>query len=176
LPGASAAVAVSELDQDCSGLTLFARSAGTLPAIRAALARGTRTFIGLGRGVTHKKGRIRRPLAGKSRGEPPSTHYQRRAVHGGHSLVTIEPEWRSAAQIRQHFAAIGHPILGDARHGDSASNTFFEHRHGLDRSFLHCAAVRLAFGTRTLELEAPLPGELTAVLDSLSQKATPQRY
>jgi 23S rRNA (uracil1939-C5)-methyltransferase len=175
LSGASGAEPVHELDANHSGLVLFARSAANLPALRAALAAGARTFVGLSRGVTHKKGRIRRPLRGKSRGAPPCTTYRRVALHGGHSLLEIEPDSPNSAQIRQHLAGVGHPILGDARSGDRASNTFFEHRHGLDRSFLHCAAVRLELGGATLSLTAPLPGELSSVLESLSQQAALQR-
>jgi 23S rRNA (uracil1939-C5)-methyltransferase len=175
LPGASEAVPVHGLDDDHSGLVLFARCGATLPAVQAALAAGGRTFVGLARGVTHKKGRIRRPLRGKKQSPPPCTAYQRSAVHGGHSLVTIEPDGSGTPQLRQHFAGIGHPILGDARCGDAASNTFFQHRHGLDRSFLHCAAVRLARGSGTLDLRAPLPGDLSAVLESLSEQAAPER-
>ncbi|HWZ92776.1 MAG TPA: pseudouridine synthase [Polyangiaceae bacterium] len=175
LSGASGAVPVHELDADHSGLVLFARSAASLPALQAALAGGARSFVGLSRGVTHKKGRIRRPLRGKPRGAPPCTTYRRVALHGGHSLLEIEPDSPSSAQIRQHLAGVGHPILGDPRFGDGASNTFFEHRHGLDRSFLHCSAVRLELGSTTLNLSAPLPGELSSVLESLSQQPALQR-
>jgi 23S rRNA (uracil1939-C5)-methyltransferase len=96
-------------------------------------------------------------------------------VAGGHSLLKLDPEGGNAAQIRAHLSSVGHPILGDARYGDAASNAFFEHRHGLDRSFLHCSAARLALPSGTLTLDAPLPGELSAVLASLSQPAAPHR-
>ena len=171
LPGASAAAPLQELDHDLSGLVLFARSAEALPTLQAALAAGSRTFIGLARGVTHKKGRVRRPLRGKKRGPPPCTSYQRTAVHGGHSLLLIDAG--NSAQIRQHFAGIGHGILGDTQHGDAPSNRHLEHRHGLDRSFLHCSAVRLALGSEMLTVEAPLPGELQNVLESLAEQTAP---
>jgi 23S rRNA (uracil1939-C5)-methyltransferase len=61
--------------------------------------------------------------------------------------------------------------LGDARFGDAPSNTFFEHRHGLDRSFLHRRQLTLTLEGRPFTLEAPLPGELSAVLASLSEQA-----
>jgi 23S rRNA (uracil1939-C5)-methyltransferase len=69
---------------------------------------------------------------------------------------------------------IGHPVLGDAEFGDAASNTFFEHRHGLDRSFLHCSAVTLAFASGPITVEAKLPGELSAVLASLTEEPAPK--
>jgi 23S rRNA (uracil1939-C5)-methyltransferase len=168
LPGASSAEPLYALDADCSGLALFAPHPAALPALKAALHAGGLSFIGLARGVSHKKGRIRRPLKGKKQAAPPCTQYRRDALHGGHSLLSIEPDAPSATQIRQHLAGVGHPILGDTRYGDAASNTFFEHRHGLDRSFLHCSAARLVLPSGMLSLVAPLPGELSAVVASLA--------
>jgi 23S rRNA (uracil1939-C5)-methyltransferase len=175
LPGASEAVPLYPVADDCSGVTLFARNDGALPQLRAALGEGGLRLEALARGVTHKKGRIRRPLKGTQRGAPPCTSYQRTAVNAGHSLLTVQPDRADIAQIRRHFAGIGHPILGDWHFGDAASNTFFEHRHGLDRSFLHCVEARLALPSGMLSLEAALPGELRSVLENLSEQPAPRR-
>ncbi len=70
-------------------------------------------------------------------------------------------------QIRRHFAAIGHPVVGDAKHGDFAFNREAKAKWGLTRIFLHAA--RLEFphpeDQRKVVVEAPLPPELTAVLE-----------
>ncbi len=175
LPSAALAVPIPALglDRDSSGLCLFARTPEALPAALRACAASAQRFIALSRGITHKKGCIRRPVRAGRRKVPASTPYQRAAVHAGNSLLTLTPEHGDASVIRQHLASIAHPILGDARFGASTSNTFFEHRHGLDRCFLHRSALTLGSGTRSLVLEAPLPGELNAVLDSLSEQAAP---
>ncbi|MEI9954417.1 MAG: hypothetical protein WDO74_36980 [Pseudomonadota bacterium] len=103
-----------------------------------------------------------------------STRYLRESVQGGHSLLTVWPEQAGPPQLRQLLLGVGHALLGDTRFGDPASNTYFEHRHGLDRSFLHCSAVTLVSASSHVTCEAPLPGELKAVLASLSeQTATP---
>ncbi|HEY5373845.1 MAG TPA: hypothetical protein VIK01_09155, partial [Polyangiaceae bacterium] len=68
------------------------------------------------------------------------------------------------------LAGVGHPILGDARFGDAPSNTFFEHRHGLDRSFLHRTKLTITLEAGQFTLEGPLPGELSAALASLSDQ------
>ena len=177
LPGASNAVALSAqgLDDDSSGVCLFARDAAALPELEQAFAAGTQTFVGLARGVSHKRGRIRRPVRDGRDGRqvvPASLRYLRESLRGGHSLLTIWPERGGPLHLRQLLSGVGHPLLGDRRFGDPASNTFFEHRHGLDRSFLHCSSLSLALSTGQLNLEAPLPGELTAVLASLSEKAS----
>ncbi len=176
LPGASEAVPLSlqRLDQDSSGVCLFARRAAALPALEQAFRSGTQSFVMLCRGVTHKRGRIRRPVREGGRVVSASTRYLRESVQGGHSLLTVWPEQAGPPQLRQLLLGVGHALLGDTRFGDSASNAYFEHRHGLDRSFLHCSAVTLVSANSHVTCEAPLPGELKAVLASLSeQTATP---
>jgi 23S rRNA (uracil1939-C5)-methyltransferase len=176
LPGAGNAVPLSaqRLDQDSSGVCLFARSEATLPALEEAFRKGTQSFVFLCRGVTHKRGRIRRPVREAGRVVSASARYLRESVRGGHSLLTVWPEQASPSQLRQLVLGVGHAVLGDARFGDAASNTHFEHRHGLDRSFLHCSAVTLVSDTSHVICEAPLPGELQAVLASLNQQTTPK--
>ncbi len=176
LPGAGDAVLVPSayLDHDSSGICLFARSAADLSQVELVCVNAAPSFVALARGVTHKKGNIRRPARQARRVVPVSTRYRRDALHGGHSLLTVTPEHGSALFVRQHLAGVGHPILGDARYGDAPSNTFFEHRHGLDRSFWHRTELTLSLDAGLLTLHAPLPGELRAVLASLAeQTATP---
>ena len=177
LPGARDAVLVpgASLAHDSSGICLFARSLAALPQVELACADAAHSFVALARGVTHKKGNIRRPVRQARRVVPASTRYQRDALHGGHSLLTITPEHGSALFVRQHLAGIGHPLLGDKRYGDAPSNTFFEHRHGLDRTFLHRTGLTLLLDTGPLTLQAPLPGELHAVLASSSDQTTTPR-
>ncbi|HKO51201.1 MAG TPA: pseudouridine synthase [Polyangiaceae bacterium] len=179
LPGASDAVALpaQRLDQDSSGVCLFARTEAALPALELAFRNGSQSFVALCRGVTHKRGRIRRPVREGGRVASASTRYLRDGVRGGHSLLTVWPENSSPSQLRQLLLGVGHPVLGDARSGDLGSNSYFEHRHGLDRSFLHCSAVTLVEAGNPITCEAPLPGELAATLASLAgsaeQTATP---
>ena len=168
LPGASGAVALGaqQLDQDSSGVCLFARTQAALPALEQAFRDGTQSAVILCRGVTHKRGRIRRPVREGGRVLPASLRYLRESVRGGHSLLTVWPERSSPSQLRQLLVGIGHPVLGDARFGDPASNSFFEHRHGLDRSFLHYSSVTLVSESSHITCEASMPGELLAALES----------
>jgi 23S rRNA pseudouridine955/2504/2580 synthase len=70
-------------------------------------------------------------------------------------------------QIRRHFAAIGHPVAGDSKHGDFAFNRDIKAKWGLKRLFLH--AERLEFphphDQRKVVVEAPMPDELVEVLN-----------
>jgi tRNA/tmRNA/rRNA uracil-C5-methylase (TrmA/RlmC/RlmD family)/23S rRNA-/tRNA-specific pseudouridylate synthase len=175
LPGAAQAVALpaQQLDRDCSGVCLFARTPADLPVLTQAFRSGSQSFVALCRGLTHKRGRIRRPVRDGGRVHSASTRYVRERVLAGHSLLTVSPEQAGPTQLRQLLLGVGHPVLGDDRFGELASNRYFEHRHGLDRSFLHCSSVTLPSDTNHVVCEAPLPGELSAVLASSGEQAAP---
>jgi 23S rRNA pseudouridine1911/1915/1917 synthase len=74
-------------------------------------------------------------------------------------------------QIRVHLSAIGHPVVGDALYGGVHRRVPGDIRavQRLERPFLHAA--RLVFkhprDGRRLEFIAPLPGDLTSVLNDL---------
>jgi 23S rRNA (uracil1939-C5)-methyltransferase len=160
--------AVHRLDLGTSGVCLFAKNAAAVPAWAAALAAGEKHYVALARGRTHDKGIVKQPLNdGRARREA-LTRYLRKQLVGGHSLLRVRPAQGRTHQVRRHLAAIGHPVLGDARYGDPASNRHFEHRHGLDRTFLHLNRVELtAPNGETLSFETPLAPDLAAVLKSL---------
>jgi 23S rRNA pseudouridine1911/1915/1917 synthase len=74
-------------------------------------------------------------------------------------------------QIRVHLSAIGHPIVGDALYGGVRRRVPGDIRavQQLERPFLH--AERLVFNHprdgRKMEFTAPLPDDLTRVLEAL---------
>ena len=54
-------------------------------------------------------------------------------------LVLCEPlQSGRTHQIRRHAFALGQPILGDSRHGDSRANRWWRKHYGLNRLALHC--------------------------------------
>jgi 23S rRNA (uracil1939-C5)-methyltransferase len=152
------------LDEGTSGLVVFGRP-GSLPPDWLAGCR--KTYLALVRGITHKGGRITRPLREGPTLQSASTRFRRRQVVGGHSLLEVTLETGRRHQIRRHLAAAGHPVLGDARYGDAASNRFLAARHGLVRPFLHAALLTGPSGTLA---ECSLAPDLTYVLDSMLQK------
>jgi 23S rRNA (uracil1939-C5)-methyltransferase len=161
--------AVHRLDAGTSGVCLFAKHRSAVAPFSAALAAGQKQYLALVRGVSRDKGNINRPLreAGKSRDA--RTRYNRVAVLGGHSLIRARPEQGRMHQIRRHLASLGHPVLGDTRYGDAASNRHFEMRHGLDRTFLHLTRIELTHprSGEPLVIESALPGDLAAVRERL---------
>jgi len=69
-------------------------------------------------------------------------------------------------QLRRHLSHCAHQILGDTTHGKGRLNQLFRERYGLDRLFLHAAALELVHGVtgERLRVEAPLPAELERTL------------
>jgi 23S rRNA (uracil1939-C5)-methyltransferase len=161
---------VHRLDGGMSGVCWFARTSAHVAELSRELAQGEKMYVALARGVTHAKGKIARPLLEAGKPRAALTRYRRSAVVSGHSLLELYPQHGRKHQLCRHLAAIGHPILGDTRHGQPASNRHLLHRHGLDRPFLHCASLRLARAGRPIEIRSPLAGDLDAVLASLGSR------
>jgi len=146
LPGLERAEPVHHLERDGSGVGVF--------ATHAEVAHGvpTLTYRVLARGITRDSGVVNR--------DGLRTRYRRRAVLGGHSLLDVETVGAKKHAISRHLSGIGHPIVGDERHGHAPTNRHFVEKHGLDRSFLHVA--RATLDDRVAE--SALPGDLAAVL------------
>ncbi len=70
-------------------------------------------------------------------------------------------------QIRVHAAAIGCPVAGDEKYGDTLQNKLLR-QQGLRRLFLHAERLRFSLQAQAYHLHAPLPDELTAVLTQLA--------
>src|SRR5690606_23906775 len=141
LPGAADAVPVHRLDAETSGVCLFARRAADAATLQRALGAARKRYLALVRGVGRPRGRIARPLAEAGRARPAATRYRRLEVVSGHALLELLPETGRTHQIRRHLAGVGQPVLGDERYGHAPSNRHLFERAGLDRPFLHCAAI-----------------------------------
>ncbi len=169
--GLAELAAVHRLDRGTSGVCLLCKRRASVAAFSRALQLGGKHYTALARGVAREKGSVRRALREAGAVRPARTRYTRLELLAGHSLLHVRPDEGRTHQIRRHLTGIGHPVLGDARHGDPASNRHFEHRHGLDRSFLHLTRVELAHprSGSELVLESALAPDLASVLASLRQ-------
>ena len=58
-----------------------------------------------------------------------------------YSLVQLHPLTGRKHQLRRHMKHIGHPIIGDAKHGKGVHNRFFKLRYGCDRLLLACTGM-----------------------------------
>ena len=87
------------------------------------------------------------------------THFEVLELLSAETYLEARLETGRTHQIRAHFAAIGHPLVGDTTYGG-------ERKYGLERQFLH--AHRLAFdhpasGER-MSFSSELPADLAAAL------------
>ena len=100
-----------------------------------------------------------------SGGKTARTHYRvvRRFVEPRCSLIECRLETGRTHQIRAHFAAIEHPIVGDERYGGAGLGL------AIERPFLHAAELRFEHPRtgEAMEFSSPLPDDLAAVLSRL---------
>lgn len=173
MPSAESAVPIHRLDVGTSGAVFFAHAPAAVHRWSQALGASSaeKVYLALVRGITPDAGTVARPLHEARRTVQATTHFRRVASLGAHSLLEVRPEQGRTHQIRRHLAAIGHPVLGDVRYGHAASNRYFEEKHGLDRTFLHCARFSLPHprSGEALTVEAPLAADLEAILARLRE-------
>ena len=175
---------VHRLDRDTSGLLVVARQASVQRALRAEFRarRVSKSYVGLLLGsLPQEKGTVRIPIGRTRRHgraiafvDRPGTQSavtEYRVVERFECATLVEAiprtgRWR---QIRLHFQAIGHPVAGDAEHGDAEGNAMMAERYGLGRMFLHARGLRFTHPKtdREVSFSAPLPAELDRVLKAL---------
>jgi 23S rRNA pseudouridine1911/1915/1917 synthase len=169
---------VHRLDKDTSGLIVLAKNDRShqwlqnqfkdrqVKKIYLALVDGKpptpkgRIEAAIGRDSTHRK---KMAVTPPHKGREAISIYKTVRNFDQHSLLEINPLTGRTHQIRVHLAFIGCPVAGDAVYGRRHSTI------PLKRHFLH--AFRLTFvipGEAIARVfEAPLPLELTGILNSL---------
>jgi 23S rRNA pseudouridine1911/1915/1917 synthase len=167
---------VHRLDKGTSGLLAVARTEESYRALVDQLATRTmeRRYLALVVGdVVEERGEVEAPIGRSARtptkmavsasGRPARTAYtvlERRPGEKPTTLLELALQSGRTHQIRVHMAAIGHPVVGDARYGVP------DKRLGSGRFFLH--AFRLAFAHPLTHARAdftsPLPDDLRAYL------------
>jgi 23S rRNA pseudouridine1911/1915/1917 synthase len=164
---------VHRLDKGTSGLLAVARTEEAFRSLVDQLATRTmeRRYLALVTGdVADDRGEVEAPIGRSTRtptkmavtasGKPARTAYTVLERRGGETLLELALQSGRTHQIRVHMAAIGHPVVGDARYGTANK------RLGSGRFFLHAfklAFVHPATGTR-VEFTSPLPEDLSAYL------------
>ena len=165
---------VHRLDKDTSGLLVVARDAEAHRRLAAMVKarRLRRTYLALVDGRPRSRtGTIDAPLGRDYRAPT------KRAVGGRGrrdavtrftvletlpraALLEVRLETGRTHQIRVHLAAIGHPVLGDARYGRAGAL-------GLERQFLHSVrlGLRHPFTGEELGFSSPLPSDLERALE-----------
>jgi 23S rRNA pseudouridine1911/1915/1917 synthase len=155
---------VHRLDLPTSGLLVFARSdaAGRALAERFRTHDVDRVYLGVVAGRLDAERTVDAPISDR----PARTLLAPVEALAGATLVRATLDTGRQHQIRIHAASIGHPVLGDRRHGAPTD-------HDPPRLALHAA--RLGFihpaSGAPLLFESPWPADLAAWLDQLRQGA-----
>lgn len=102
-------------------------------------------------------------------GKSAISHFRPVTRFTAYTLVEVGLETGRTHQIRVHAASIGHPLAGDGKYGDADCNRNMR-RLGLRRLFLHAhtLAFTLPGSGKEIHVSAPLPTELSSLLDTLT--------
>jgi 23S rRNA pseudouridine955/2504/2580 synthase len=174
---------VHRLDRETSGVLLIALKRRALVGLHAAMRDGKieKRYLTLVAGrwpnpVQHVKLPLHKRVDdnGEKRvtvrddGQSAHTIFRRLEPFADFTLLEAELKTGRTHQIRVHTSHLGFPIAGDDKYGDFELNKTLA-RRGLKRMFLHAAKLSFVhpITEERLLIEAPLPDELSAFLDSL---------
>jgi 23S rRNA pseudouridine1911/1915/1917 synthase len=180
---------VHRLDKETSGVLLVAKN----DFAHAKLAEGFRdrtiqkTYIALVQGLlSEDRGRIELPIARHPNhrtrmtadragllpnSRPARTDWRVRARLGPTTLLEIQLHSGRTHQIRVHFSALRHPVVGDTLYGaDKQLHVGPTALPAIERNFLHAAKIVFTQprSGKSITLTAPLPQELRDFLQTLA--------
>jgi len=175
---------VHRLDRDTSGCLLVARKASALRVMHALLREGQfeKRYLTLLRGHwQHGRIRIDVPLRTDTRvsgertvqahvsGKAAVSEFRSLQFFGKRAtLMEVGLLTGRTHQIRVHAAHAGHPVAGDEKYGAADFNAELA-ALGLERMFLHAHSVSFEWPQGgAFSASAPLPADLSAVVDRLS--------
>jgi len=183
---------VHRIDKETSGILLVAKNDFAHAKLADSFRERTiqKTYIALVQGIlAEERGRIelsiardpvrRNRMTAKRTASLPNARVARTdwrvlARIDSTTLVEVQLHTGRTHQIRVHFSALRHPVVGDTLYGASGQlqvgNIFLP---ALGRNFLHAA--KLGFQQprtgQTIKLTAPLPAELRGYLEKLASAA-----
>lgn len=146
---------VHRIDRNTSGLVIFAKNFAASQEFSAMFKARTnieKYYLALVNQRVENTGEINLPLLKNEEksevivskeGRSALTKYTCLQTNDEFSLVEVQIITGRTHQIRVHFAAIGHSLVGDNKYGDYKINDIFEKKHGFSAHFLH--AYKLKF-------------------------------
>lgn len=162
---------VTRLDKDTSGLLLIAKHQYSHSLLSEMQRENliTREYIAIVHGhIEQQQGTIDLPIGRKAdsiiertvinSGQRAVTHYEVIRTFKDYSFVNIRLETGRTHQIRVHFSAIGHPLVGDTLYGGKVDI--------LRRQALHCSKLcfRHPFNMRSVNITSELPLDMRRFL------------
>jgi 23S rRNA pseudouridine955/2504/2580 synthase len=174
---------VHRLDRETSGCLMLAKKRSVLLELQRAMQRNQveKHYAALVKGQWPKgKSTINAPLlknqlsSGErivrvdAAGKASVTHFAIAQKFKQATLLKVKLETGRTHQIRVHCQFSNQPIAGDPKYGDGHFNESLRDA-GLKRLFLHASNLRFRhpLSGDWVEVEAPLPADLTSVLNKL---------
>lgn len=164
---------VHRLDKDTSGLIIIARNnyAHTILADLFKNRKIKKTYLAIVQGHPEPTGTIDLPI-----GRDPftrnqmtihsiepresKTHYKVIHYFDNAALVEVTPVTGRTHQIRVHFKALGHPLLGDELYGKKSPF--------IKRQALHAAQLSFDFNGKFFHFESPMPSAFKELIEKLN--------
>ena len=176
---------VHRLDRSTSGCLLVARKRSSLRYLHEAFREGyiRKTYLTLlegqmSGGIENVKLSLEvknrqageRHVVVSSRGKSAHTRFTPLSLYSEATYCKVDLFTGRTHQIRVHSAAIGHPVLGDQRYGNSKSDV--ARKLKLKRLFLHASVLEYPErnGKGTVMIQAPLGDELSATINRLDKR------
>ncbi|HEX7511695.1 MAG TPA: RluA family pseudouridine synthase [Chitinivibrionales bacterium] len=169
---------VHRIDKEVSGVMLFAKNAKAHKCLNDQFFSRTvlKTYILAACGViANDKGVICKPLrqfgsgrmgVDEKNGKESITEFSVIARGPEHTLVKAFPRTGRRHQIRVHFYSLGHPIAGELRYGDKATQI------SVPRLMLHAASITFKLPSGELKtVQAVLPESFKTYLGSIGISA-----
>ena len=176
---------VHRLDVGTSGLMIVAKSDQAFHTLKDAFRNRTvsKIYHALVQGhMDPSTGTIDAPIdrhpkedhrfAVVATGKESITHYEVMEFYRAVSMVKIELETGRTHQIRVHFSALHHPLVGDTTYG---ADPVLGKSLGMSRPWLHAAELSFSHPVTQAKLnfKAPYPSDLTGSLALLSDAVLP---
>ncbi len=180
---------VHRLDKDTTGVMVVARNLSAhnwlVEQIQSRLVK--REYIAITQGVVTAGRTIetcmarhpqnRKKMSVQETGKIAITHFQVAKKFRHHSLINVQLESGRTHQIRVHMAHIRHPLLGDSLYGGRLklppriNDQLAAQIQGFKRQALHARRLSLEHprSHQMVSFEAPIPDDLTQMLDALNQ-------
>jgi len=161
---------VHRLDKETAGCIAVATSSraaafyGDLLADKGATSKVYRAVVSGDMGA--REGIIRDDVEVHGQVKTAETRWRLSASEGAYSLLELELGTGRMHQIRLHLAGLGHPILGDDRHGDFALNKSLAREFGLKHLLLYAARLSLRLAV-PIDAVAPAPAHFLRFLEGI---------
>ena len=157
------------LDRDTTGIVILAKSARIQHAMTKHHGQIYREYLALVRGhLDRPSGCIDMPIGRdlskanhwqvREDGKHALTEYETIALWPSYSLLKIHLLTGRTHQIRVHFAALGHPLLGDAAYGSTCDVILRKALHAWRVHFRHPDT------GREIHIEAPIPEDMRRLI------------